>query len=108
MIRLVIAPAMPDGPGFVQVGSTPDGLLILDAEPRAVLPEGTTVLSAGSGRYARAALGAHADRVLDATWERTVRGKKERGRGKMAEALAHNPTVTITGSDITPHLWMGE
>jgi hypothetical protein len=90
--------------GYVQVATTSGGALILDASRDAALPDGAGVLSEGAGRYARAALGTHADRVLECRWERN----DERGHEKISAALSRNPTVTITQSDLPPHEWMGE
>lgn len=111
-MKLIIANAMPNAPGFVQVGTTSGGKLILDASRDAVLLESATVLSEGAGRYARAALGTHADLTLDAVWSETTTtgaGKSavtttETVRGKVVEADA----ATTVEADIVPHRWLGE
>lgn len=99
---------MPDAPGFVQVGATSTGSLILDASRDAAVPQGATVLSVGAGRYSRAALGTRADRVLEAIWTKGSGSTMERGREKINAALARNPTVKIIATDLAPHEWMGE
>lgn len=114
MKRIITAAAIPaddegvPSPFFVQVGTTGDGRVVLDAEDRAQVPEGAEVVSEGAGRYARAALGTIADRVLKAIWERGTGEDKERRREKVTAANSRNPTVTIIESDIPPHRWLGE
>lgn len=114
MTRLILAAAFPTDSegaplaGYVHVATAEDARLILDAEPRAAVPDGADVLSEGRGRYGRTALGTAADRVLEATWERTVDTSKEIVREKVSQALARNPTVELTGTDLVPHRWAGE
>lgn len=107
-MRVIEATALPVSAGYVQIGTTADGRVLLDAATGAPLPTGAVEVSKGAGRYERAALGTRADRVLDATWDKTVNGAKERVREKMHAAVARNPTITILESDLPPHRWLGE
>lgn len=65
--RLLLAPTRPEGDGYVVIGAHEDGRLYLDAEPRAVVPEGVAVVAedGAEGRYALLAGTEHAPTVLE-------------------------------------------
>lgn len=114
MSRILLASARPVDakgvpiPGYIVVGTASNGKVYLDASRDATLPTGATVVSTGTDRYTRTALGTHADRVLDATWEQATGTEGRIAREKMHAALARNPTITILEFDLPPHRWLGE
>ena len=98
-------------PGYIPVGETPGGRIVLHAAPGVPPLDGMEVIVDGSRREwtPDEVLIAYPDAgplVLEAEWEETgPDGETFVRRGKMAEVPSG---VTPLRTGLLPHLWMGE